>query len=275
MYSRTGDWDVTTLQRDYPRIAARLRSLTSRRCWWEIGAVCELLKTQPEIIELKFLGAVMDREWEGERLNGLPAPVPLAPHLTSITIGQVLHEETLTALFRTSGTASLKNLRLGFETIDDDTPRASISGALRLVASSLTHLALRAPSKASPDAAGLLDEILPLLAHLEVLEFSEQADGAFQPVPIATNKVLSVLPSSLRVLRARNVVSFSTSRLLAMLNEPSGIPVLEELEVFWAEDQPGHEVQYRQRHEARIEEACRELGIQVAVGRSEVGLAAW
>ena len=64
-------------------------------------------------------------------------------------------------------------------------------------------------------------------------------------------------------------VSFSTSRLLAMLNEPSGIPVMEELEVFWAEDQPGHEVQYRQRHEARIEEACRELGIQVAVGRSE------
>ncbi|KAM0751711.1 hypothetical protein T439DRAFT_379809 [Meredithblackwellia eburnea MCA 4105] len=277
----SGDWDITSLQKDYPltkNSPSRLSELISRRCWWEVGAVHDLLKAQCDLRTLRLTGAVMDREWEGSRLAALPCLQPLTPHLTSLTLAQVMHEDTLFSILRVSG-APLTTLRLGFQSIgptDDDTPRASIPKALALVGGTLTHLEIRSPGKSSEDISGLLDDVVGVLPRLEVLEFSERGSGATKPVPIASIKFLSSLPKALRVLRARNVVSISTSRLLTMLAEPDSIPVLEDLSLRWSRiEEPGKEVQYRERHRERIEQACRELGIRVSVGQSDENLAPW
>lgn len=60
-----------------------------------------------------------------------------------------------------------------------------------------------------------------------------------------------------------------------MLDEAAEIPVLEELEVWWAEEEGGRDVLFKQRHKERIEGACRNLGVRVQVGKSDVGLKGW
>ncbi|GAA5959742.1 hypothetical protein JCM21900_006367 [Sporobolomyces salmonicolor] len=71
------------------------------------------------------------------------------------------------------------------------------------------------------------------------LEGSESSEVL--PVPIGSGRTLSLLPKTLRVLRARGLVSVSTSKVLGMLDHPEGIPVLEELDVVWATGTGGEE----------------------------------
>lgn len=86
----TAEWDVR-VPADYPLTVStpgRLRELVSRRCWWEIGAVNELLQAHTSLERVTFYGAVMDREWEGQRL--LKRPIRIAfPCLQAIEIAQV------------------------------------------------------------------------------------------------------------------------------------------------------------------------------------------
>ncbi|KAI5478465.1 hypothetical protein MNV49_005106 [Pseudohyphozyma bogoriensis] len=267
-----GEWDVRVATTDYPLTSeaqARLTTFISQRCWWEIGAVYELLKAQTGLEIVVFGGAVMDREWEGQSILSRP-PRTLFTALRSIDIAQVAHEDTLSVLLRSC--PSLTTLRIGFQSIgptDNDTPRASIPTALAQVASHLTHLALRAPSQASSDTAGLVDECLAVLPRLEVLEFSEQ--GETFAVPIASSKLLTILPHSLRVLRARGLVSLSTGDILDMLEKPETIPVLEEVDLMW--DPEDKEGKWKDRHRKRILDACDEFGIRAVVEKNDEPLA--
>jgi hypothetical protein len=161
---------------------------------------------------------------------------------------------------------SLQSLRLGFQVIgdtDDDTPRTSIPLALSHISSSLTHLALRAPNKGSSNTTGLLDDCIAVLPHLEILEWSEQFD--LLPIPLASSKLLTKLPKGLKVLRGRGIVSVTTSKLLSMLDDAESIPVLEEIDLVWAEEEK--EQCYKERHRGRIEEACEDLGIRCRIAK--------
>ncbi|TNY17391.1 Proteophosphoglycan ppg4 [Rhodotorula diobovata] len=278
-----GDWDVGDLSNghDYPlTVASPVRGLVrfrSAKSWWEIGALWSLLQSQPNLVELCLGGAAMDRDWVGTKLLAALSPpspggtVAPARHLESLEVAQVMHEDTLAVLLRATGASSshsssststagrLKSVRLGFQCVgntDDDTPRASIPAALALVGSTVTHLALTAPSKASDDPLGLLDDVVAVLPRLEVLEWSEATDLA--PVPLATPKLLARLPSSLQVLRARSLVSLSTSVVLSFLHDdaPRALRVVDES---W----------YKARHVPRIEDTAAELGIECCVGKGD------
>ncbi|GAA5834518.1 hypothetical protein JCM11251_007029 [Rhodosporidiobolus azoricus] len=292
----SADWDVPTLLtgKDYilslsPSSPKKLVSFRSAKCWWEIGALDQLLVFQPKLKHLILGGAAMDRDWEGQRLlaklSSTTAGSPRAQHLESLVINQCMHEDTLTVLLRSCGggrtdgvNPSLTSLKIGFQSIgstDDDTPRTSIPSALSLVGSSLTHLSITAPSKGSEDCTGLLDECLAVLPALEILEFSEQTD--LIPVSIASSKTLALLPKTLRVLRGRCVISISTSKLLSLLDrdrEDFGeiLPHLKEVDISWANgvgEEDGQEPWWKERHVGRIEEAGEELGIKVRVGKRD------
>ncbi|GAA5946509.1 hypothetical protein JCM10213_002060 [Rhodosporidiobolus nylandii] len=285
----SADWDVRSLLsgEDYPLALAggggprKLRRFRSARCWWEIGALFQLFTSQPELKELVLGGAAMDRDWEGQKLLSSLSSTSTAPpakNLESLEAAQVMHEDTLAVLLRAAGgpSSALRSLRIGFQSIgssDDDTPRASIPSALALVGSTLSHLSITAPQKGSDDTTGLLDECLAVLPQLEVLEFSESTE--LLPAPIGSSKTLSSLPKALRILRGRSVVSISTSRVLAMLDEPEAIPRLQEVDFVWAEgagEELGKEPWFKERHVARIEEAGEELGIRCRVKKGDEAL---
>ncbi|GAA5926656.1 hypothetical protein JCM1841_003195 [Sporobolomyces salmonicolor] len=282
------EWDVCTLSgKDYPLKASspsrQLVRLHSAQCWWEITALHQHIVSQPQLQELVLGGAAMDRDWDGVKLkaslSGQLASEAPGRNLASLDIAQIMHEGTLAVLLLLasgggSSSTPLQALRIGFQSIgasDDDTPRASVPAALELVGSTLTHLALSAPRKSGRDApTGLLDECLAVLPALEVLEGSESTKVL--PVPIGSGRTLSLLPKTLRVLRARGLVSVSMSKVLGLLDPPEGIPVLEELDVVWATGtggEEGKESWWKERHVKRIEEACEEYGITCRVGKGD------
>ncbi|GAA6006717.1 uncharacterized protein JCM10292_003468 [Rhodotorula paludigena] len=287
----TGEWDVRTLTsgKEYPLTVSspfKLKQFRSASVWWEVGALFSLVQAQPNLVELVLGGAAMDRDWAGAKLvsslsSSSSSSPPPARLLESLEVAQVMHEDTLAVLLRAAGGGSaehhsaLRSLRVGFQSIgstDDDTPRASIPAALALVGPSLTHLALMAPLKASDDVTGLLDELVAVLPNLEILEWTEATE--LVPVPLASSKFLSTaLPRRLRVLRARSLVSLSTSRVLALLDDPEvAAPALKELDVLWANgtgEDAGQEPWYKERHILRIEEAAEEFGIKCRVGKSD------
>ncbi|GAA5874732.1 hypothetical protein JCM8547_005196 [Rhodosporidiobolus lusitaniae] len=287
-----GDWDVRTLSSgtDYPLTispssSSTLVSLSSTRAWFEIGALHELLTLQPSLRSLTLGGAAMDRDWQGGSILASLATLPdgsaPAKQLETLKIVQCMHEDTLAVLVRCCGGgsssplySSLRSISLGFQSIgstDDDTPRASIPTALALVGSTLTSFSITSPSRGSDDTTGLLDEILSVLPVLEVLEFGEHTE--LFPVAIGSSKTVThFLPKTLRVLRGRSVVSVSTGKVLAMLDDPDVIPVLQEFDFRWAKgsgEEEGKEPWWKERHIARIEEACQELGIKCSVRRGD------
>ncbi|GAA5982743.1 hypothetical protein JCM11641_007774 [Rhodosporidiobolus odoratus] len=285
----TADWDVTSLLtgKEYPLTISpsapkNLTRFRSAKCWFEIGALYQLLTSQPNLKELIIGGAAMDRDWEGAKLisalSSASAGPPPALRLESLEAAQVMHEDTLAVLLRACGGSSgaLRSLRIGFQSIgstDDDTPRASIPAALALVGSSLIHLAISAPSKASDDTTGLIDDALDVLPSLEILEFSEQTD--LVPAPIGSSKTLTKLPKSLKTLRASSVVSISTGKVLTMLDDPEMIPGLREVDFVWAVgtgEEEGTEAWWKERHVGRIEEACEEIGIRCRVKKGDEAL---
>ena len=282
-----GDWDVGDLStgHDYPLTVSspskNLVRFRSAKAWFEIGALFALLQSQPHLVELVIGGAAMDRDWAGTKLlaalssSSSPSSPPGA-RLERLEVAQVMHEDTLAVLLRATGGSSsgrLSSVRIGFQSLgtsDDDTPLASVPAALALVGSSLTHLALAAPRKASDDSSALLDEVVAVLPRLEVLEWTEATDLA--PVSLATAPVLGRLPSSLRVLRARSLVSLSTSAVLSFLHGDAP-RALQVLDIQWAADDLANEPWFKVRHIARIEDAAAELGIACHVGRGDEALA--
>jgi len=55
-----------------------------------------------------------------------------------------------------------------------------------------------------------------------------------------------------------------------MLDNPESIPVLEEMDLEWAEAREGEkEDWWKERHSIRIREACREFGIKCEAGKGE------
>lgn len=266
------DWDVTSLQTDYllPLSSSsppHLTSLTSTRCWWELSAVVSLLQLQQSSLTSLQLAAAMDRDWSGGALLTQPSLSP-SSRLTSLVISQVMHEDTLAVILRS--TPALRSLSIGFQSIgstDDDTPVKSIPLAVKHVSSSLVHLAIRAPAKqGNEETLGLLDSVVAELPLLEVIEFEETT------VRLASKDFLKSLPKRLKVLRGRRVSSFGSSRVLDMLEETETIPVLEELDLSWAVGGgEGVEV-YKSRHKGRIEEGCEDLGIKCSVGQTDEGL---
>ncbi|GAA5848673.1 hypothetical protein JCM9279_002737 [Rhodotorula babjevae] len=288
----TGDWDVGDLStgHDYPlTVSSPCKSLVrfrSAKAWFEIGALFALLQSQPHFVELVIGGAAMDRDWVGAKLlsalsSSSPSSPPPAVRLESLEIAQVMHEDTLAVLLRATGGSSvgrLSSVRIGFQSLgtsDDDTPLASIPAALAVVGSSVTHLALAAPRKASDDSSALLDEVVAVLPRIEVLEWTEATDLA--PLPLARAPLLGRLPSSLRVLRARSLVSLSTSAVLSFLHGDAP-RALQVLDIQWAHGPPTgddlvNEPWFKARHVARIEDAAAELGIECHVAKGDEALA--
>ncbi|ORY76277.1 hypothetical protein BCR35DRAFT_353434 [Leucosporidium creatinivorum] len=269
----SSDWDVTALNSDYilPLSSSsplQLTSLTSTRCWWELTALTSLLALlQPTLSSLTLLGAAMDRDWAGSALLSKPSLSPPS-RLRSLVINQIMHEDTLAVLLRE--TPELRRLEVGFQVIgptDDDTPRKSIPLAFRHVGSTLTHLSIRAPSKEGEDTTGLLDEIVAQLPRLEVLEFEETSLPSGVRIPLASPHFLLSLPSTLHTLRGRNIVSFGSSRVLDMLEEVEKVPRLGEIDLRWSVGEGEKGETWKERHRGRIEEGCREVGINCLVGR--------
>ncbi|BGP35525.1 hypothetical protein JCM10296v2_007363 [Rhodotorula toruloides] len=285
----TAEWDVRTLTgQDYPLTSSstshNLVFFRSAKNWWEVGALYALLQSQPNLEEVVIGGAAMDRDWQGSKLLSTlskqsPSSAP-ARNLASLEISEVMHEDTLPLLLRATGGSEgrLQSLRIGFQSIgstDDDTPRASIAPALTNVGSTLTHLAITAPTKSSDDTTGLVDEIVAVLPRLEILEWSEGTD--VRPVPLASPRLLTQLPKTIRVLRARSLISVSTGKVLTFLDEvEQGGFKLQELDVQWPTgtgENRDHEPWYKERHVARIEDAAADLRIKCRIGKGDDRLA--
>ncbi|BGP27787.1 hypothetical protein JCM10295v2_006762 [Rhodotorula toruloides] len=281
----TAEWDVRTLTgQDYPLTTTSpshdLVFFRSRKNWWEVGALYSLLQSQPKLKEVIIGGAAMDREWQGTKLLAalLKQSASSAParNLESLEISEVMHEDTLPLLFRATGGAEgkLQSLRIGFQSIgstEDDTPRASIAPALADVGWTLKHLAITAPTKSSDDTTGLVDELVAVLPHLEILEWSEGTD--VRPVPLGSPRLLTQLPKTIRVVRARSLISVSTGKVLAFLDEVEhGGTKVQELDVQWASGigaDEGNEPWYKVRHISRIEDAAADLRIKCRVGMGD------
>lgn len=271
------DWDIVDYkENDYilsPTSRCRLKSFRSASSWWEILALHALLTEQRELESVVIGGAVVDREWAATKLmtQGLASP---AKNLKRLEVAQVLHEDTLLVLLTATGgkEGSLWELDLGFQSIDEETPRTSIVSAFRSAGQGLGQLTLHAPSQVSAgDLTGFLDEIVAELPQLESIEWSENSTSAAR-IPLASARFLEHLPTNLRRLKARSLVSLSTSKVLAMLEEPEKVPSLAELEIEWGAgrgDERGREPWYRERHIARIEDAAADLGIACRVGKSK------
>jgi len=275
----SSEWDVQILSRDYPLTSSastrQLTTFSSKRCWWEIGAINEFLLSQPKLTSLVFGGATMDRDWEGTKFKSLLLSSPRKDSsIQSLSIAQIMHEDTLAVLLLLS--PQLKSLSIGFQSLgpsDDDTPLSSIPPALKPVSSTLTHLTLIAPpnpssSRVSEDTSTLLDDLLPFLHTLESLSFQETLHPL--PIPIATSQTFLSLPPTLKSLKVRQLFSVSTGDVLRMLDNPESIPVLEEMDLEWAEAREGEkEDWWKERHSIRIREACREFGIKCEAGKGE------
>lgn len=269
------DWDIVDYKEkhDYilsPASRCRLKSFRSASAWWEISALHALLSDQRDLESVVIGGAVVDREWASSKLMTVASP---AKNLKRLEVAQVLHEDTLLVLLTATGgkEGSLCELKVGFQSIDEETPRASIVAACRSAGQGLKQLTLHAPSQLSEDLTGFLDEIVAELPQLESIEWSENSKSAAR-IPLASARFLEHLPTNLRRLQARSLVSLSTSKILAMLEEPQKVPALADLEIEWATgkgDERGREPWYRERHIARIEDAAAELGIACRVGKSK------
>ncbi|GAA5825041.1 hypothetical protein JCM5353_001156 [Sporobolomyces roseus] len=273
----SSEWDVQTLSRDYPFTTSSasptsLTAFSSKRCWWEIGAINEFFLSQPHLTSIVFGGATMDRDWEGGKLKASLLSSPRSNcAVKSLSIAQIMHEDTLSVLLLLSSNPNFTSLHIGFQSIgpsDDDTPISSIPPALKLVSHTLTHLTLLTPphpssSRVSEDTSTLLDDLLPHLPLLESLSFQETLH--LTPIPICTSQTLHSLPSTLKVLCARQLFSISTGDVLKLLDSPESIPVLEELDLEWAEAREGEEKWWKERHVERIGEACEEFGIKFDV----------
>ncbi|GAA5869401.1 hypothetical protein JCM3774_001444 [Rhodotorula dairenensis] len=269
------DWDIADYKaEDYilsPSVPFRLTTFRSGSAWWEISAVQEFFADQSRLESVTFGGAVVDREWAGTKLLAQDV-APSAKNLKRLKVAQVLHEDTLSVLLAATGrqNSKLYQLDIGFQSIDEDTPRSGIVSACRLVASTLKHLSLHAPDQVSSDLTGFLDEIVAELPQLETLEWSEQSETA--RIPLASARFLEHhLPATLRRLRARSLVSLSTGKVLTMLEHPEVVPSLAELDIKWANgrgDERGREPWYRERHLARIQNTAADLGIVCQVGKS-------
>lgn len=285
----TAEWDVRTLTgQDYPLTSSstshNLVFFRSAKNWWEVGALYALLQSQPNLKEIVIGGAAMDRDWQGSKLLSTlskqsPSSAP-ARNLESLEISEVMHEDTLALLLRATGgeEGRLQSLRVGFQSIgstDDDTPRASIASALTNVGSTLTHLAITAPTKSSDDTTGLVDELVAVVPRLEILEWSEGTD--VRPIPLGSPRLLTQLPMTIRVLRARSLISVSTGKVLAFLDEvEQGGFKLQELDVQWAKgtgEDESHEPWYKERHVARIEDVAADLRIKCRIGKGDDYLA--
>ena len=269
------DWDIVDYKgNDYilsPTSRCRLKFFRSASAWWEILALHALLTEQRELESVVIGGAVVDREWAATELMTLGSP---AKNLKRLEVAQVLHEDTLLVLLMATGgkEGSLCELDLGFQSIDEETPRASIVSAFRSAGQGLRQLTLHAPAQVSGgDLTGFLDEIVAELPQLESIEWSENSTSAAR-IPLASARFLEHLPTNLRRLKARSLVSLSTSKVLAMLEEPEKVLSLAELEIEWAAgrgDERGREPWYRERHISRIEDAAAELGIACRVAKSK------
>ncbi|KWU45504.1 hypothetical protein RHOSPDRAFT_32805 [Rhodotorula sp. JG-1b] len=231
------DWDIVDYkENDYilsPTSRCRLKAFKSASAWWEISALHALLTDQRELESVVIGGAVVDREWAATNSMMLASP---AKKLKRLEVAQVLHEDTLLVLLTATGgrEGSLGELDLGFQSIDEETPRASIVAAFRSAGQGLRQLTLHAPSQVSGgDLAGFLDEIVAELPQLESIEWSEHSTSAAR-IPLASPRFLEHLPTNLRRLQAHSLVSLSTSKVLAMLEEPEKVPSLAELEIEWA-----------------------------------------
>jgi hypothetical protein len=92
------------------------------------------------------------------------------------------------------------------------------------------------------------------------------------------------LPKKLRTFKVRQLFSISTGDVLKMLDDPEAIPVLEDLDIEWAvtkkrdegkEEEEGvqEEVEeslwWKERHVAKIEQACLEYGIKCRLSKGE------
>ncbi|GAA6018968.1 hypothetical protein JCM11491_005697 [Sporobolomyces phaffii] len=292
------DWDVTKISpasTEYPLLSdgpsTALESFTSKRCWWEIGAIHDLFVSQPRLAHVVFGGAAMDRDWEGSKLKASLQSSSSSrdrnpSRVESLTVAQVMHEETLSVLLHLSANPRFRSLSVSFQSIgpsDDDTPLSSIPLAIKLVSASLTHLTVVAPATASSfrvteDTSTLLEDVLALVPHLTHLSFQEtppsSANGGGLAVPIVTAHALTrrVLPSGLKVLRARRVFSVSNRDVLSMLDDPEAISVLEELDFEWAatiSDDAAGKHGWNEREADEIRRACEQYGIVCDVSQGE------
>lgn len=268
------DWDIADYEGgEYivsPDSPFRLKRFRSGSAWWEISAVHAFFANQTKLELVTFGGAVVDREWAGAKLLA-EGVTPSAKHIRKLHVAQVLHEDTLSVLLAATGgqERKLSELDIGFQSIDEDTPRARIVAACRLVGSTLEHFKLRAPDQVSGDLTGFLDEIVAVLPRLETVEWSEQSDTA--RIPLASSRFLEYLPPTLQTLRARSLVSLSTGKFLLMLEHPETVPSLSALNIEWASgrgDELGREPWYRERHVVRILDAADNLGIVCRVSKS-------
>jgi len=97
------DWDVISCRHGYfldASTTSKLRSFTSRRSWWEIGALHELLSCQPSLTNVVLGGAAMDRDWEGSKLKAslLASQQTVESSVRSLSVSQIMHEDTLSVL---------------------------------------------------------------------------------------------------------------------------------------------------------------------------------
>lgn len=270
----TGEHDITSAT-DYPLMpshAPSLRHFASRRVWWELKPAVELLTSHKRLATVEFRGAVMDREWDGEKLKKTINFGSSA--VRSLYIEEIMHNDTLPVLLSLCAN-SLVELSVGFQQVgegdeDEDLPRESIVDALKVVSSTLRALTLRAPSNRSPDARGLVDECLAVLPRLERFEMVECSETSGIVVEIGSQDTLKHLPRTLRHFKARVVDSFSPIALLDLLANTNAIPVLETIDIEWAD-------QYALSDEREMEIAarCEQLGITCklsAIGRSPVNV---
>ncbi|GAA5985399.1 hypothetical protein JCM10908_006961 [Rhodotorula pacifica] len=270
------DWDIVDYKGDEyilsPTSTCRLKTFKSGSAWWEVSALHAFFTNQSELESVTIGGAVVDREWAGAKLLSEGGVAP-ARALRRLDVAQILHEDTLPVLLTATGgkEGELHELAIGFQSIDEDTPRSSIVSAFRLASSNLRHLTLRAPTQVSAELAGLLDDVVAQLPQLESIEWSEKSEAA--RIPLASSRFLENLPSTIRRLKARSLVSLSTSKVLALLEEPESVPSLAEVDIEWAVgrgDEGGREPWYRERHISRIQDAAAENGIECHV-RKESG----
>lgn len=231
------------------------------------------MTSQSELEVIDVGGAIVDREWAGARLS--EEAIKPSSRLRQLCVSQILHEDTLGVLLRVCGgpEGRLTDVALGFQSIDRDTPRASITAAFRSVRDTVRQLTISAPLEATEDLSGFLDEVVAELPALEVLEWNEGA-GSLR-VPIASSRFLDHLPRTLKELRGRSLVSLSTSKVLAWLESDELGSDLKRIDLDWANgrgDEEGREPWYRERHIARIQDAAEHVGIECRLSKGDAAL---
>ncbi|KAK4056433.1 hypothetical protein OIO90_002576 [Microbotryomycetes sp. JL221] len=277
------DWDITRVNSDWIASLSSVSNqhwiqIVSKRCWWELKAVIELLEScRTNLKILRLGGAVMDREWSGPSLLKKKInPLTSLRVLQELEMGQVMHSDTLSCILRL--TPQLKVLKLSFQKIgstDNDTPFDNILDALSHVSQELKWLRLISPRKQGDQSTNtLLETVVQLLPGLEILEFQEDRsddinvqeqddDQGEQVVQIASVDLLSNLPMNLRELRGRGIVSFGHRHVEMMVQDARNfVPGLKVLDLQWSRHARAGHMRLDDRDRARIDRLCREQGIQ-------------